>query len=49
MKNLIFDMGGVLIRYDPEYFLTREGVLDPFDREMLITVWVRLGICFNFG
>jgi len=36
MKNLIFDMGGVLIRYDPEYFLTREGVLDPSDRERLM-------------
>lgn len=36
MRNLIFDMGGVLIRYDPEYFLTREGVLDPSDRRLLM-------------
>ena len=36
MRNLIFDMGGVLIRFDPEYFLTREGVHDPDDRELLM-------------
>lgn len=36
MKNLIFDMGGVLIRYDPEYFLMREGVLDSSDRDILM-------------
>ena len=36
MKNLIFDMGGVLITYDPEYFLTRSGIVDADDRAMLL-------------
>ena len=36
MKNIVFDMGGVLIRYDPEYFLTREGIHDSSDRELLM-------------
>ena len=37
MKNLIFDMGGVLIRYDPEYFLTRADITDPADRSLLMS------------
>ena len=41
MKNLIFDMGGVLITYDPEYFLTRAGIDDPGDRDMLMAAVFR--------
>lgn len=41
MKNLIFDMGGVLITYDPEYFLTRAGIVDNDDRAMLMAAVFR--------
>lgn len=33
IKNLVFDMGGVLIRFDPDAVLTEHGVTDPDDRE----------------
>ena len=33
IKNIVFDMGNVLIRFDPEYFLTREGITEKHDRE----------------
>ena len=36
IKNIVFDMGRVLIRFDPEYFLTREGILDPEDRAVIL-------------
>ncbi len=36
MKNVIFDMGNVLIRFDPESFLDREGILDPEDRTLMM-------------
>ena len=36
IKNVVFDMGGVLIRYDPQYFLDRAGISDPEDRELLM-------------
>ncbi len=36
IKNIVFDMGRVLIRFDPEYFLTREGVHDPEDRAVIL-------------
>ena len=35
IKNIIFDMGQVLIRFDRDVFLDRVGVTDPADREML--------------
>lgn len=36
IKNIIFDMGQVLIKFDPEYFIDRLGIKDPKDREMLM-------------
>lgn len=36
VKNVIFDMGNVLLRYDPAYFLRREGVNDPADAALLM-------------
>lgn len=36
IKNIVFDMGNVLIRFDPEYFLTREGILDPAERKTVM-------------
>ena len=35
IRNVVFDMGNVLLRFSPEQFLTREGVLDPEDRKLL--------------
>lgn len=35
MRNIIFDMGNVLIAYDPERFLDREGIADAGDRRRL--------------
>ena len=36
IRNIVFDMGNVLIRFDPELFMTREGITRPKDREVLI-------------
>lgn len=36
LRNIIFDMGNVLIRYDPVYFIQRAGVEDPMDRALLL-------------
>ena len=36
MKNIVFDMGNVLINYDPEHFVARAGVDSPEDRELLL-------------
>jgi len=37
IRNIIFDMGNVLIRYDPEYFIDRAGVTDPRDKALLLS------------
>lgn len=48
LRNLIFDMGNVLLRFDPEAFLLREGITDPEQKELLLrnifrsTDWPRL-------
>ena len=50
IKNLIFDLGGVVIRFDGNYFLDREGITDPEDRKLLMEVlfagpdWPRLDL-----
>ena len=36
IKNIIFDMGNVLIRFDPGYFIERIGVTDAEDRKLLM-------------
>lgn len=35
IKNIIFDMGNVLIRFDTDVFIDRVGITDPKDREIL--------------
>ena len=35
-KNIIFDMGNVLLRYEPETFLDIEGITDPEERNILL-------------
>ena len=36
IKNIIFDMGRVLVEFCPEDFLTREGITDKDERELLL-------------
>ena len=36
IKNIVFDMGQVLIRFDREVFLDHAGVTDPEDRKLLL-------------
>lgn len=36
IRNVVFDMGNVLIRWDPEYFVARAGVTDPQDARLLL-------------
>ena len=47
IKNIVFDMGGVLIRFDPPYFIQRLGITGEdaalLHREVFRTVeWVKL-------
>ena len=48
IKNILFDMGGVLVRFDPDYFVKRTGITDADDRLQLkreiygSTDWVEL-------
>ena len=36
IKNIIFDMGNVLIHYDTDYFIDRLGITDPEERKLLM-------------
>ena len=36
IKNIIFDMGRVLVEFYPEDFLTKEGITDIAERELLL-------------
>ncbi len=36
LKNMVFDMGGVLIYYLPRHFIEREGVTDKEEQELLL-------------
>lgn len=47
IRNIVFDMGGVLIRFDPPYFISRLGITGEdaalLNREVFRTVeWVKL-------
>ena len=35
IRNIVFDMGNVLIRFDPEEFISRAGITDPADRRIV--------------
>ena len=35
IRNIVFDMGNVLIRFDPEEFISRAGIMDPADRRIV--------------
>jgi len=36
IKTIIFDMGQVLIRFDPNFFIERAGITDTEDKELLM-------------
>jgi len=36
IKNIIFDMGQVLLKFDPDFFIERAGINDKEDKEILI-------------
>lgn len=36
IRNIVFDMGNVLIRFDPSLFIEREGIVDPEDRKLIL-------------
>ncbi len=36
IRNIVFDMGNVLIRFDPSLFIEREGITDPEDRKLIL-------------
>ncbi len=36
IRNIVFDMGNVLIRFDPPFFLDRAGIMDPDDRKLIL-------------
>ena len=41
MKNIVFDMGNVLIRWAPAHFIEREGITDPSDAALLMSAIFR--------
>lgn len=41
LRNIVFDMGNVLITYNPELFIRRAGITNPADREMLLAAIFR--------
>lgn len=36
LRNIIFDMGNVLINFDPDHFIKRCGIRDPQDQALLL-------------
>ena len=36
IRNIVFDMGRVLIQFDPEFFVTRENITDQKDRAIIL-------------
>ena len=34
--NIVFDMGNVVVRYDPSYFVERAGIRNPEDRQLIL-------------
>ena len=35
IRNIVFDMGNVLLRFEPELLMTRHGIIEPEDREIV--------------
>ncbi len=36
IRNVVFDMGNVVIRFDPQYFIERAGIKDQDDRRLIM-------------
>ena len=36
IRNIVFDMGNVLIRFDPKQFMDQAGIADAADRELIL-------------
>lgn len=36
IRNIVFDMGNVIVRFDPVYFLDRACITDPDDRRLIL-------------
>jgi len=36
IRNIVFDMGNVMIRFDPGHFMDCEGIYDPEDRKLVL-------------
>ena len=36
IQNIVFDMGNVVVRFDPQYFMTRAHITDPADRRLVL-------------
>ena len=36
VRNIVFDMGQVIIRFDPAFFMDREGINDPEERKLIM-------------
>ena len=36
IRHIVFDMGNVIIRFDPAFFIDREGITDPADRKLVM-------------
>ena len=35
IRNMVFDMGNVLVVFDPQQFMDNEGISDPEDRKLI--------------
>ena len=50
IRNIVFDMGNVLIVFDPEHFMDVEGIADPEDRKLILrelfqsTEWAQMDL-----
>ena len=36
IRNIVFDMGQVILRFDPAFFMDRDGITDPDDRKLIL-------------
>ncbi len=36
IRNIVFDMGQVILRFDPSFFMDRDGITDPDDRKLIL-------------
>ena len=36
IRNIVFDMGNVVIRFDPRFFIDRAGIMDESDRRLIM-------------